>query len=45
LPARRVGRHRRIKFGDLVAYEKTAMAKQQAALDDMARISQELGLE
>ena len=45
LPARRVGRHRRIKFGDLVAYEKSAMVKQKAALDEMAKLSQELGLE
>jgi uncharacterized protein YbjQ (UPF0145 family) len=45
LPARLVGRHRRVKFGDLGAYEKTAMVKQKAALEEMVKLSQELCLE
>lgn len=45
LPARLVGRHRRVKFGDLVVYEKTATAKQKGALDEMAKLSQAFGLD
>ena len=43
LPARSIGGSLRINFDDLVAYEKTSRTKQQTALDDMARLSQELG--
>jgi excisionase family DNA binding protein len=42
---RMVGRHRRIRFADLMDYEKDMRAKQQAALDKKADNARELGLE
>ena len=44
IPFRRVGSHRRIRFGDLKDYEKRQRARADAAMDEMAQISQELGL-
>jgi excisionase family DNA binding protein len=40
----KVGLHRRIRFQDLKAYQKKQEEKQEAALEEIARISQELGL-
>jgi excisionase family DNA binding protein len=42
---RMVGTHRRIRFADLMDYEKDMRAKQQAALDKKADNARELGLE
>lgn len=44
IPFRRVGSHRRILFGDLRDYEKSQRSRADAAMDEMARINQELGL-
>jgi len=44
IPFRRVGSHRRIRFGDLQEYEKGQRSRADAAMDEMARINQELGL-
>jgi excisionase family DNA binding protein len=45
LPHRMVGRHRRIAFEDLVAYERKMREKQRAALERMAEDERELGLD
>ncbi len=45
LPARKVNRHRRIRFADLVAYEKRSRGDRMAALAEMAREARDLGLE
>lgn len=45
LTFRKVGSHRRIRFGDLVAYEKACKSDQLKALDDLNEEAQRLGLE
>lgn len=45
LPHRMVGRHRRIAFENLVAYERKMREKQRAALERMAENERELGLD
>jgi excisionase family DNA binding protein len=45
LPARKVNRHRRIKFTDLVAFEKVSQTDRMEALAEMAREARQLGLE
>jgi excisionase family DNA binding protein len=42
--SRRVGSHRRVRFGDLRDYEKSQRSRADAAMEEMARINQELGL-
>jgi excisionase family DNA binding protein len=44
IPYRRVGRHRRIRFEDLMDYKRQDDLKRRAAADDLAAISEELGL-
>ena len=44
LPARKVGTRRRVAVDDLLRYDEQQRAKQRAALDELARIDQELGL-
>lgn len=45
LPFRKVGTHRRVRFQDLLAYEQQQRARQEAALAELARQAQELGLD
>ena len=45
LPARLVNRHRRVKFSDVIAFEKASQAERYEALADMAREAKALGLE
>lgn len=45
LPFRKVGTHRRVRFQDLLAYEQQQRAQQEAALTELARQAQELGLD
>lgn len=45
LKAHKVGTHRRIAHADLAAYRKAMRAGQDAALDRLAEINDELGLE
>jgi phage-related protein len=45
LPARKVGTHRRIAFEDLVRFGEQDRARRRTALDELARIDQELGLQ
>lgn len=44
LPFRKVGKHRRIPFEALLAYQKESRAKHEAALDALAEQAQELGM-
>ena len=44
IPFRRVGRHRRIKFADLMDYKRQDDLVRRAAADDLAELSEELGL-
>ena len=44
LPARKVGTRRRVAFEDLLRYDEQQRAQRRAALDELARIDQELGL-
>ncbi len=44
LPARKVGTHRRIAFEDLVRFDEEDRKIRRAALDEITRIDQELGL-
>lgn len=44
LPFRKVGKHRRVPLEALLAYQKQSRAKQEAALDELAKQAQELGM-
>ncbi|MEW6168639.1 MAG: helix-turn-helix domain-containing protein [Pseudomonadota bacterium] len=44
LPARTVGTRRRVAFEDLVRFDEADRKARRAALDEIARIDQELGL-
>ncbi len=44
IPYRRVGRHRRITFEALMDYKRHDDLKRRAAADDLAQLSQELGV-
>jgi excisionase family DNA binding protein len=44
LPASRVGTHRRIRTTELLAFRDRARASRRAALDELASISDDLGL-
>ena len=45
LSARKVGRHRRVAFADLRTYEETQQQRSRAALDELAKLSQDEGFE
>lgn len=45
LPARKVNRHRRIKFADLVEFEKQSKVERMQALAEMAELTRDLELE
>jgi len=44
IPFRRVGRHRRITFENLMEYKRRDDLERRAAADDLAALSEELGL-
>lgn len=44
LPALMVGTHRRLSLGDVLAYREASAAKSHAALDEMTREAEDLGL-
>lgn len=44
LPARMVGTHRRLTLSDVLAYRTVSAARRRAALDQMTRQAEELGL-
>jgi len=45
LAHRKVGTHRRVLFKDLLAYREAARARSVAALDELASLDQEMGLD
>ena len=45
LPCRKVGRHRRILFDDLMAYQQVQQRETEAALQALADQAQALGLD
>jgi len=45
LPHRKVGRHRRVRFADLLAFEEASMLKRRTALAALAEEEKRLGLE
>lgn len=44
IPHRKVGRHRRVRFADLMAYKRQVDAARAATLDELTAQSQELGM-
>jgi excisionase family DNA binding protein len=44
IPSEKVGRHRRVTFGDLMEYKKRRMAERREALENLIRESEELEL-
>lgn len=44
LPFRRVGKHRRVRFEDLLRYKKRTDYESKLAMSDLTALSQELGL-
>lgn len=44
IPFRRVGSHRRVRLADVLAYKQQTDEQRLAALDELTRMSQELGL-
>lgn len=44
IPHKKVGRHRRIRFDDLMSYKQKDALEREAAFDEMVALSQELGL-
>lgn len=44
IPCRKVGRHRRVRYDDLMRYQQRNDSQRRQVLDEMAAISQELGL-
>ncbi|HEX6523200.1 MAG TPA: excisionase family DNA-binding protein, partial [Streptosporangiaceae bacterium] len=44
IPCRKVGRHRRITFDALMEYRRHDDVKRRTAADDLAQLSEELGV-
>lgn len=44
IPHTKVGTHRRVRFGDLRAYKEARDLQRRAGLDQLARLSDELGM-
>jgi excisionase family DNA binding protein len=43
IPYRKVGRHRRVLMKDVLSYKQTTHVKHGAAMDELVRISEEMG--
>lgn len=43
IPYRKVGRHRRVLMSDVLAYKRTMEVKSRAALDELVKLSEDMG--
>ena len=43
IPSRKVGTHRRVRLEDVLAYKQTMQVKSRAALDELVKLSEEMG--
>lgn len=43
IPFEKVGRHRRVRLDDLLAYQRVSTARQRSAADELSTLGQELG--
>jgi len=43
IPYRKVGRHRRVLMKDVLLHKQTTQVKRQAAMDELVKISEEMG--
>lgn len=43
IPYRKVGRHRRVLMKDVLSYKQTTHVKRQAAMDELVKITEEMG--
>ena len=43
IPYRKVGRHRRVLMKDVLAYKQTMQVKSRAAMDELVKLSEEVG--
>ena len=43
IPFRKVGRHRRVLVQDVLAYKKTMQVKRRDALDELVKVSEDIG--
>jgi excisionase family DNA binding protein len=43
IPYRKVGRHRRVLMKDVLAYKQTMQVKSRAAMDELVKLSEEMG--
>jgi excisionase family DNA binding protein len=43
IPCRKVGRHRRVLMKDVLLHKQTTQVKRQAAMDELVKISEEMG--
>jgi excisionase family DNA binding protein len=43
IPYRKVGRHRRVLMKDVLAYKQTMQVKSRAAMDEIVKLSEEMG--
>ena len=43
IPHRKIGRHRRVLMKDVLAYKQTMQVKSRAAMDELVKLSEEMG--
>jgi excisionase family DNA binding protein len=43
IPYRKIGRHRRVRMKDVLSYKQTTQIKRKAAMDELVKVSEEMG--
>jgi excisionase family DNA binding protein len=43
IPYRKIGRHRRVLMKDVLSYKQTTQVKREAAMDELVKISEDIG--